>query len=667
MAIEMTPEEIEAIFREYNEAVVRGVPIEEDLARRMRDASVGLRGYTYELKQSVDRLKTSSIGLARALKNGESGASVYNQSIEAGADALATFLKPLGPIGRVIGAVVSLGGKLVSEVNQQTDALFRSYQDLNRFGAGVTTGLEGVMRLSQQMGYTVEGLGQFAGVLERSSRELALLGGTVSSGTDRFAQLISDVSDQREMWRRLGLDVEQQNEAYSGFIRITTISGRAQRLTREELIGASQEYLHNLVMLSRLTGQTVEELNTQREAFMAQQRFASVQRDLERRARDATDRGDTVAAQRFRDMVERNRMIIDSVPKELQTGVADAMTGFLGTSDASIQLLRAMPEFAEMLASQNFEYGQAMAVAEREAGQVLDNFAGTLGLAGGFDEIFGSLVGFVKMESAALHKTFPERIAAAEAEIAAQKAQQGAAADQAALRENQLRTAQNAQSLIGVLRGPVTAGMRTLATATGEASTALARIARVAERGAAPGDAARDQRPAEPAAAAPAAPRQLGRTPPGIAAPAAEQPVSMAVPAAPTESTAPIAAETAAPTAPITAETAAPTAPITAETAAPTASTATNLNVVNLPTPEFAQGGIATGPTSGYQAMLHGVEAVVPLAGGRSIPVQMPDMSMGVREQMQLMNQQMALLGDLVRETRANNDLTERLLKAARS
>jgi len=39
--------------------------------------------------------------------------------------------------------------------------------------------------------------------------------------------------------------------------------------------------------------------------------------------------------------------------------------------------------------------------------------------------------------------------------------------------------------------------------------------------------------------------------------------------------------------------------------------------------PEFSAGGIASGPSSGYPAVLHGTEAVVPLAGGRSIPVEM--------------------------------------------
>ena len=37
----------------------------------------------------------------------------------------------------------------------------------------------------------------------------------------------------------------------------------------------------------------------------------------------------------------------------------------------------------------------------------------------------------------------------------------------------------------------------------------------------------------------------------------------------------------------------------------------------------YASGGIATGSTSGYPAMLHGTEAIVPLPNGRSIPVEM--------------------------------------------
>jgi len=39
------------------------------------------------------------------------------------------------------------------------------------------------------------------------------------------------------------------------------------------------------------------------------------------------------------------------------------------------------------------------------------------------------------------------------------------------------------------------------------------------------------------------------------------------------------------------------------------------------PAPQFAEGGISSGPRSGYGATLHGTEAIVPLSRGRSIPV----------------------------------------------
>jgi len=46
--------------------------------------------------------------------------------------------------------------------------------------------------------------------------------------------------------------------------------------------------------------------------------------------------------------------------------------------------------------------------------------------------------------------------------------------------------------------------------------------------------------------------------------------------------------------------------------------------------PQFAMGGIASGPKSGYNAQLHGTEAIVPLPDGRSIPVTIQGMKGGM-------------------------------------
>ena len=41
----------------------------------------------------------------------------------------------------------------------------------------------------------------------------------------------------------------------------------------------------------------------------------------------------------------------------------------------------------------------------------------------------------------------------------------------------------------------------------------------------------------------------------------------------------------------------------------------------------FSKGGIATGPKSGYPAMLHGTEAVIPLEGGKKVPIDISSLS----------------------------------------
>jgi len=871
MAIEMTPEEIEEIFREYNEAVARGTPIEADLAERMKDASVGLRGYTQELKQNLQKIKSSTLSLVNALKDGQTGASVYNNTIESAADAVAAFLKPLGPIGKVIGTIVGAGGKLVSEVNKQTDALFKSYQDLNRFGAGITTGVEGVMQLSQQMGYTTGELSSFTSLLERNSQSLALMGGTVAQGTKQFADLVNTVGGQREMWRRLGLDVEQQNAAYAGYLKMMTLTGQSQRKTGAEMAHGSQEYLNNLLTLSKITGQSVEELQQQREARMADQRFASAQRDLMKKAADAERAGDHAAAARYRAQAEKNQELVDSVPQELKAGVQDLTTGYVGTSKAAMQIYRGMPEMANKIMSQQFETADVIDTGKKEAASRLDQFGKTLGGVGAYDETFGPLVGYVKLENQALAGSYEERKKLAEQEKEQQKALGGATASQAKLREQQLRTTQNLQSLVGVLSGPVTKGMSGLATVTGEASTALAKIAGVSDRGATPSSgpapssgtsgssgtagsapAAPAPAPAEAPAAAPSS--GSSATPTSAAPPATSAPQNKTETTKPTEnSTKParqaepsrneykIANEPFTPGTPLSKKQMAtiefaiaqgntypavvmdqynkqrlasgnttPAAPVEKPTekidnsnvnnpdtnnktstnpaepapathgkalekladqagiekraeggpvdklkpylvgekgaeifvpekngkilanhkinpqtiqksmsdiagsfnssfSAPYKGIIQQISVLNgaiekqamvysdkkafenamelfkeldgmkieldtqikelkanKPKQQFAQGGIATGPESGYKAMLHGTEAVVPLAGGRTIPVEMPNFTSNLQGQMDVMGQQLSKLDELISETRINNTLTQKMLKASK-
>jgi hypothetical protein len=72
-------------------------------------------------------------------------------------------------------------------------------------------------------------------------------------------------------------------------------------------------------------------------------------------------------------------------------------------------------------------------------------------------------------------------------------------------------------------------------------------------------------------------------------------------------------------------------------------------------------GGIASGPKSGYQATLHGTEAVVPLPDGKTIPVTMPEMS----NQVSMMSEQITRLDELIALMRNQNGISHKILQAA--
>lgn len=81
-------------------------------------------------------------------------------------------------------------------------------------------------------------------------------------------------------------------------------------------------------------------------------------------------------------------------------------------------------------------------------------------------------------------------------------------------------------------------------------------------------------------------------------------------------------------------------------------------------------GGISTGPLSGYQEVLHGTEAVVPLPDNRSIPVtltnsQSNNNTIDTKEMVSAINQQSGLLNQILTAMEKNNQLTSGILQTS--
>ena len=83
---------------------------------------------------------------------------------------------------------------------------------------------------------------------------------------------------------------------------------------------------------------------------------------------------------------------------------------------------------------------------------------------------------------------------------------------------------------------------------------------------------------------------------------------------------------------------------------------------------EMLNGGIATGPKQGYQAMLHGTEAVVPLPGGRNIPVEFDNrFSDSIKKQLSVMQTQITKMDEMISVMKDNNAINSKILQVARN
>jgi hypothetical protein len=78
--------------------------------------------------------------------------------------------------------------------------------------------------------------------------------------------------------------------------------------------------------------------------------------------------------------------------------------------------------------------------------------------------------------------------------------------------------------------------------------------------------------------------------------------------------------------------------------------------------PSAATGGIIGGPKSGYQAMLHGTEAVVPLPDGKTIPVQVKG-GTGGQQQTKLIALKIGKMDVILRGMQKFNETTTKILQ----
>ena len=698
MAEQLTPEEIKAAFDAYNRELLLTGQVTKETAAAFNEAKTGIRNYTFQLNQSLKQLGTSVASLGTSMLKGEQGASVYNKSIEAGADAIDAFAAKFGFLGKLIGSLFTASARVVVEINKQGDALFKSYQDLSRAGAANAGGMTTVYQQMQQFGYNIEELGDFGKLIKENSQSLAILGGTVNQGVRQFGNLAEGIqrSGLQTQFMNMGMTIENMNTGMAGFLKIQNQTGSAARMNNQQLVQGAAKYIEQLDILTKLTGKSAETLISEQEANLADERYALVYRELKQKA----DAGDLVAQKEL----EQQTILLSQVQGETKTAVQNTLAGYQASSEAASKLFMTAPELSGMLAQKGglaFEgaANQAMDMLKSSSTRTMDQF-GELGKATGeLGKTFISVKDMMGFE--ALKGTAEERMAAAKAEQAAQKANlDEATKNQVKMRQDQMETTRAAQNLINFGLNPVTAGMQKLAGGIESVTSKLPGTGATtgtsgSGRGGDPSGGGLFSRIFGLGGSAPGA----GTTPPDLRIkPGAENKGSA------TDALYGVAQQVhdllggdykyfsgfndrsggkhgegkafdivlndrnkyesaLSQIKGIAGVTFAQFEPKGFKNPNGSVSSGDHIHAEV----SAANGGIVTGPKSGYNAVLHGTEAVVPLSGGRSIPVEMPGLTASMSGQINMMAMQITKLDELIDAMHNNNDISSKILKASRA
>ena len=309
------------------------------------DSSIELAGQGFKLAGKAAGLAITGLGALGGLLPGVG-------------KSIAGFGSELGKLAAGVAEIVAdVAVAVMKQFTKELDRINGAFRTVAQTGA---LGAEGMSGLAKQAINAGLSFNQFAKVVSKESQGLAF----AFSTTGKAAQGLSDTTKAmrpfREQLLTLGIGVEQQNEIAAKYIV------RQQRLRRGEirdsqaLAQGSQEYAKSLVTLSKITGQSIDATEKQREALLADTRKGAALREIER----------TTGKDAFL-VAEKVIGTLQGIPqlKAFCTGLADALGG-AGT-DAAVEFMKPAgaigPQVVAQLKSGSIGVQQALDLLQKGA------------------------------------------------------------------------------------------------------------------------------------------------------------------------------------------------------------------------------------------------------------------------------------------------------------
>lgn len=298
----MDERELEQLFDKFR----NGIDLTD---QEMRKLGRGTSEFGQSLKKVGLDLSKTMLGFSKSLAEGATDFKQLNPVIDGVVGGLGEMAKALPFAGNLVAGSLKLvaeGSKfMIGQLQEATMA----FQEISKVGGLTAQGMSGLREQFLRSGQTLQG---FQKTVSANAQALARFSGTVGSGAEDFSKIVGGIidSDLGDQLRRIGFTADEIGETTAGYISQQTRLGLAQNKTQAQLIAGSKQYADELDVLARLTGQSREALQKQQDAALSEGRFRATLDTLdEKTAKSLLDFQSRLAGAGFGEMAQGVRDI----------------------------------------------------------------------------------------------------------------------------------------------------------------------------------------------------------------------------------------------------------------------------------------------------------------------------------------------------------------------
>ena len=180
-------------------------------------------------------------------------------------------------------------GKIMSVFGRELDDQTQMFKGLAQSGATFGSSIANMGAAAYESGLP---LVQFQELIQNNTSTLARLFGSVNAGIPQITGLARELKRfTMDELSGFGLTMEETTEMLTTVAELERARGRAGQLTQAQLLARTKEYAKNLTTLSRLTGESVQELDKRNRQLAAdgvfQAKLAQMDTEQQERVRAA--------------------------------------------------------------------------------------------------------------------------------------------------------------------------------------------------------------------------------------------------------------------------------------------------------------------------------------------------------------------------------------------